>query len=603
MKFFFLFLLIPSFVFAQQLPELVVTDSLYGKNPGDLTQNMVIKDGGEVEDEYSHDALRSLETISSLHIGQNGTASGSRSAFLRGQDSDGLLILIDGMEVNDPSEANRGAILELLNSQNIERIEVLKGPQSGIYGSDAVAGVINIITKNKVENKVRLEAYSHNGKSISGSVGKYIKDNKVMLSFLKKEWDGISAAEGGSEKDGEEVDSFNLKVVKGKKGSSQWTFSLRNLSNDIDIDRGGGITNDDPNYLANQNLNQFHIGYLSPEDNGSLFRVNYSSTSREREFKNTPDTNDSTTQTDNYESSVNKTSFDHQFSINERNTVLWGTQIEIENAEMKSVGDLYNEDIDQDNENYALFAQHEYKSGRNTTTLAVRHDDYEIGGSANTYRLNYSRKMIMNSKLNLILSKGIKSPSLFQLYASTIGNKELQVESSINKEIQYSWRVEDTETYIELYDQKSKDLIGVIGSQYQNISEATFKGFEIGGRFYHHVHTVDWSYAYNEHEDGDGIRLVRRPENKFNLAASALHNDWLFKLKYTYVGNRIDYDPVSFSKITLENYQLVDIYIEKELKDYVLNASINNIFNEDYQEFAGYETMGTNFRVGVKKQF
>ncbi|MCM8787476.1 MAG: TonB-dependent receptor plug domain-containing protein, partial [Candidatus Omnitrophica bacterium] len=192
-----------------------------------------------------------LKEIAGVSIVQNSAFGGLTSVYLRGAKPGHTLIMIDGVEANDPMSTDRSFDFAHLTTDNIERIEIVRGPQSTLYGSDAMAGVINIITKKgkgKPTWNSCLEGGSYNtfrrSLGLSGSIDKF----SYSISTLRLDSDGISKAVGGTEKDGYDKTVISSKVDYQLFDNSQ--LSLVSRFTDAKTSLDDGAYDDDPNYTA-----------------------------------------------------------------------------------------------------------------------------------------------------------------------------------------------------------------------------------------------------------------------------------------------------------------------------------------------------------------
>ena len=145
MKKLVLLLVIPALVHAKQ--TIVVSAEKIDRGENETTSSVVVIDDEEIEESMSTNLSDLIEDKSGLYINSNGAYGKATSLFLRGADSSFTLIIVDGVEYSDRSSVGGSSVLDHIELSNVEKIEILKGSQSVLYGSDALAGVINITTK------------------------------------------------------------------------------------------------------------------------------------------------------------------------------------------------------------------------------------------------------------------------------------------------------------------------------------------------------------------------------------------------------------------------------------------------------------------------
>ncbi len=186
------------------LGEIIVTATKTEIYPGEVGSSTTVVTADEIKKSGKRTVAEVLRDLPSVAIMQTGALGGQVSIYLRGAKPGQTLVMIDGVEVNDPMSTDRSFDFAHLTTDNIERIEVVRGPQSTLYGSDAMAGVINIITKKGKGRPMVVASFeggSHNtfreNLSSSGSIDKF----NYSLSVSRLDSDNISSAAGGSEKD------------------------------------------------------------------------------------------------------------------------------------------------------------------------------------------------------------------------------------------------------------------------------------------------------------------------------------------------------------------------------------------------------------------
>ena len=197
-----------------------------------------------------------LETIQGLNVIQNGPPGAAASVFIRGAKSEDTKVLLDGMELNEPMTPGRSFDMSCLLLENIDRIEIIKGPQSMLYGSDAMGGIINIITRQEL-GKPRFHISTQGGSygTLSSHADVSGGSENIAYSFgaafIRAE--GFSAA-STEYAENQEKDGYRNLTLSGKLGlklkdNHEISFHLRTVDAQADIDNFGGDYGDDPNHV------------------------------------------------------------------------------------------------------------------------------------------------------------------------------------------------------------------------------------------------------------------------------------------------------------------------------------------------------------------
>jgi vitamin B12 transporter len=177
------------------LNEVVVTASRIETSQAQVANSITVVSQEDLKNNQYRNVLEALRTVPGVDIVQSGPAGGNASAFLRGANSEHTLVLLDGIELNNPASTNRSFNLANLTLDNIERIEILRGPQSTLYGSDALGGVINIITKRAESGTTAYlssEAGSYNTFNQNAGASYGSEEIKVSVGIVRQDTGGIS---------------------------------------------------------------------------------------------------------------------------------------------------------------------------------------------------------------------------------------------------------------------------------------------------------------------------------------------------------------------------------------------------------------------------
>ncbi len=379
------------------LEEVVVTATRVETPIEEIASSMTVISAKEIERKQKATVSEVLKGIQGLDVVQTGGRGGDTSIFIRGAKSEHTLVMIDGVEVNDPMSPGRSYNFGHLTVDNIERIEVLLGPQSTLYGSDAIGGVINIITK-KGEGKPRFFLSTEGGSytTFRETTGVSGGDKLVNYSLALSRFDteGISAAnkkDGNYERDGYENTSLSARVGLTPKENLDVDFILHYINAKTDLDNSGGVGGDDPNYV--QNTKQFlfrpQIG-LSLFDNRWIQRLGFSITEHDRDYKNKKDPQHPSEFVEgHYDGLLLKFDWQHNIQFYKTNTLTCGFEFEEEEGESKWEDQWGLSIFPKKTANTkGYYIQDQIKLwDRFFGTIGIRVDDHSRFGTETTYRI------------------------------------------------------------------------------------------------------------------------------------------------------------------------------------------------------------------------
>ncbi|MBL7077285.1 MAG: TonB-dependent receptor [Kiritimatiellae bacterium] len=548
-----------------------------------------------------------LQMVPGVHVIRNGGLGQRESVFVRGASSDDVLVLVDGIEINDPSGGGRPAHLSMLDVADIERVEVLRGAQSAIYGSDALGGVINIITKRgEGPAKVTLSAEAGSFESYRGAASVQGSTGMVSYAFTAThvESDGISAA---NERDGNtEEDGYERTGLSGRIGITP----LENLAFDLvarysesraDYDAGAGEGGDSENNEAD--TERMFLGgsaKLSLLDSQWQQRLSASVATHARDY--TSDWGASW-----FDSELVKVGWQHDFYHEDVNVLSAGVEVEDESAETDGFGE-------EDSEIKSLYLQDQLRLGDAVLIGGLRLDDHDTFGDEVTSRigLSYALKDV-GARLKTTYGTGFKAPSLYQLYAPAgmfgpVGNEDLSPETSTAWDAGIEQSLSDGRAKIGItyFSSDYEDLIDFDGG-YVNKDEAEMQGVEVTAQVKVCDHVdVAATYTYTDAKDGEGNALIRRPRNR---ASADIRCQWTedvsVNLTCIYVGSREDsfYSSTMFSSVDeeLPGHVVVNLAASWDVSDTVtLFGRIENLLDKDYEQIAGYGTPGLSGYGGIR---
>ncbi len=610
--------------------EYVITATRIETPTAKTASSLTVISGQEIENKQEASVLEALRGQPGLNVVQAGGPGAQTAVFLRGAKSEHTLVLIDGIEMNNPITPGRNFDFAHLTTDNIERIEIIRGPQSTLYGSDAIGGVINIITK-KGKGKPRF-GFSAEGGSFNTfreQAGFSFGNNLANCSLSVSRFDsgGISAADekdaGNTENDGYGNTSVSMRAGVTPSEFLEFEFFLRAVNADADLDNYGGAYGDDPNYVQS-----FTQRFIKGQARLSLFddlweqQVGISFSRYETKDDNPTDAAHPVDLVkSNYQGSLKKLDWQHNLYLCQTNTLIFGIELE----EEKGKFDYYSESVwgpylvqfsSRRAQTNGYYVQDQVTLwDRWITTLGLRVDDHDRFGSETTYRLT-SAYLIpkTGTKVKATYGTGFKAPSLYQLY-SQFGDENLAPEQSTGWDagLEQSFCKKRLNFGLTYFKNDFKNLIDFdsLSFSYKNIAKAESEGVE----FYASARptkqlTLTANYTYTKARDKTtGQALIRRPQNKYALG---LNYHFLGRgnvtLDIIHVGRRPDkfFDNVTYATtdVTLDAYTLVNVAASYDIsKRFRVFGRIGNLLDEHYEEVAGFGTEGLSVLLGLKASF
>ncbi|NQY13352.1 MAG: TonB-dependent receptor [Henriciella sp.] len=547
-------------------------------------------------------ALDAVASAPGVTINSNGAFGGQAGVRIRGASSEQTLVLVDGIVVNDPTSPGGGFNFARFDTESIDRIEVLKGPQSTLWGTDAIGGVVSITTKRPDEGlggSAFAEYGSFNTIRGGASLENANETGDFRLAIVGTSSDGISKADennGNDEDDAYEAltlsakGGFNLAGDARLSADVLWTDAESEFDSFSGGAQGSVADGDQVSLTEELSANLSLTGSLFDGRLENLLLVGYSDISREN----------LTDGVSSFEAEGDRMVYRYQgtFSIDAQNTLAFGAERE----DTTSRGDETSID--------GLFALYEFKPTEQITlTGGLRMDDHERFGSETTARLAAAYNPTESLTLRASWGQGFKAPTIFQTTffccGATAPNTDLQPETSEAFDIGLDWRSEDgrTEAGITLFDQDTENQIDfsfALGG-YENIAVVESQGVEL----YAAHQLTDWlsvsaDYAYIDAKDGDGDALVRLPEHSGDVTVS-IDPDGPFSgaLLVRYNGEEPNTDGT-----ILESWTRVDLTGSYDLNEKVeLFGRIENLFDEEYQQILGYGTPDLSGSIGIRLRY
>ena len=605
-----------------EIEEVLVSASLIPITASRSANAVTVIDRAQLRNRATVSLSNILRDVPGFSVSQVGVLGSQTQIRVRGAEANHLLVTIDGVEANDPSQGDEFS-WGTLTASDIERIEIIRGPQSSLRGSDAVAGVVNIITRSAEKSSVGLFLESgswathHSGFNIGHKQGDF--DIRFGLSHIESEGDNI--ARTGDENDGYRNTTYNIR--SGLKLSDQMDISFAARESDgmnqFDADNDfDGLIEDQDRVSEFENSTMRIQGDYSSKDGTWQHKILISQSK-----------SDNAAFADKAKGNVTASTKD-QFQYIGSFTWDQGAQtiaalIEREKEDWMQRGEISwgvydpNQDRERDTDSVAV----EYRTDINdhlTLAASARHDDNSEFDSAKTYRAEVIYQLTEAIRLRSAVGTAVKNPTFterFGFYTNFIGNPNLIPEESTSWELgadqlimggalTLSLTIFEAELENEIdgfvYDPAT---FAYTSSNIDGTSER--KGAELSavGNISESM-SLSAAYTYTDSTGDDAVREVRRPRHiaSLNLGWQAAHNLHL-NTNIQFTGEQTDVYfppfPEPSQVVALSNHTLVNINLNYSATEKLeMYLKLENALNDNYEEVFGYQTLGFGASLGLR---
>lgn len=588
--------------FAQEQTDVIVVSATRYEQPlSNIGSSISVVTAEDIELSQANFLQDALLRSPGVAINQNGTFGGISSLRIRGAKQ--VTFLIDGVQVNDPSTTDGSANFANFDVNAIQQIEVLRGPQSILYGSDAMGGVINVITKTG-EDGFGGSAFAEGGSfnSFIGGGNLYGGNEKLSFNLATRgiTSDGISKADendGNTEKDGYRNISLHSKITANPTENFKSEFIGRYNKARSEFDSFGPIDGDQIDHTQDYMIaSRNRLSLLDGRFNNTL-SIEYSKTVRENEA-----TDGSLTEVGNGDR-FNIDYFGH-YKVNDMFGLSFGLQHEETKASSAS-DQKFNID--------SVVSEASFQGIENLTiTAGGRYDNHSQYGDTFSPRVTAAYYIEdSGTKIFSNWAEGFKAPSIYQLTyicgfcGLTEANPNLLPEETSGWEIGFEQELlgENIVVGATYFDQKTSNLVDFsFTAGYDNIAEAKSKGVEVFvDATLNEMISLSANYTFTDASDATtGDPLPRVPRNTaFGEIRFRPIEPLFLSLSITY--NDESTDPWS---PTVDAWTRADFRTSYIINDnFEIYGRIDNLFNKEYQVVYGYGTPDRSYFAGVRAKF
>lgn len=571
------------------LDPVIVTATRTPTTESDTLAAVTVIDRAQIERAQATDVGELLSSVAGVTVARSGGPGTQTSIFTRGSESDHTLVLIDGVRIN--SSTGGGAAIQNIAPDMIERIEILKGPRSTLYGSDAIGGVINIITRaGRNGADVSVRGGSNFTREVTGNVSYSDKGDSASLYAQHTATDGIAALDTGGP-----ARPFRQSTIDLKGGTHAGPVELSARAWNVQGTAGymgycGLVTCPKSQDFHNQVLEG--DAKFKPTSNWeSTFSIS-----------RMVDDIQQVESTDFVKTTRPQLDWHNILDLGKANRLSFGLTGARENARNLSFDDT--EGL------YTAFLQDELNFGAHHALLAGSFGHYGSFGNHESWNAEYGYDLFKTTRLIASAGSGFRAPNASDRYGFG-GNPDLKPEEARNYELGLKQSIGDNQTLdIRAFRSDVTNLINVVCvsdcldwmlAVYQSVNVDRFRnqGVELS----YNLEVTDWSarvtaIAQNPIDRATNQSLLRRPKQSINGQLTRHFGKHYVGIEASGTSKAADYGGDN------GGYTLVALSGGYQLNEHLsLQARVNNLLGKDYETAKGYNQPGTNGYASVRFEF
>ncbi len=581
---------------AYRLDDVVVTATRTARTVDESLASTTVITRRDIERSQATSVPDLLQGLAGVSIANSGGAGKATSVFLRGTNSDHVVVLIDGIKVGSATLGT--AAFQDFPVEQIERIEVVRGPRSSLYGSEAIGGVIQIFTRKgggALMPSASVTLGSYNTRQAAANLSGGGENSWLNLGLSQLETDGFNACKGSlkagcftvePDKDGYRNTSLNLRAGYRFQPGSEVDFHLLRAQGRNDFDGS----------FQNQSASVQQAAGLSLKHQASeLWSLKLAAGQSEDD-------------SDNFLNGLFMSRFNTR-----RNTLSWQNDLALAPGHLFTLGLDRQEDVVTSTTAYAvtsrdttgLFAQYQGRAGKQDFQFSLRRDDNSQFGAYTTGNAAWGRALADDLRVTLAYGTAFKAPTFNQLYWPGFGNPDLKPEHSRSLEAGLGGKAGAGRWSLNAFETRVTDLIGFDGVTNPVNASARIRGLEAFAA----LRLADWDTRLNltlqdpenrSNTANYGKVLNRRAEQSLRLDLDRDLGAYRMGVTLRAEGRR--YDNLA-NTTRLSGYGLLDLRAEYRLtRDLRLQTRVENLFDKDYETVYLYNQPGRSLFVTLRYQ-
>ena len=620
----FLFLFIPSISLAE-IPIIVISAGKSYQSKSIVGSNIEVLDNNTISS--SNEPLLG-DLINDNVVGSNfsrqGTTGTNTLIQIRGLPKRYTTVYVDGVKMSDPSTPDNAYYLNNIMSHSIERVEILKGSQSSLYGSGAIGGTVNIFTKKPSSKNLRKNLFissgSNKSRNLSFELDKQFKNHEYYIGLNKFKTDGVSAMRDNTESDGYENNGVSANYNYQFSDIYRLENNLRYVDSFLNYDQAG--TTDDKNTTDDKEIS-YSVKLISDTSkikNQFIFNKTY--------FKRIVGNNTATSKS-NYYGYRDAINFNSEYNIDSDTRIVFGLENEFDAADFDTWATSSNKKTDE--AIYSQYFDYQFRPLEKLyATFGARMDNRTTAGEFKTGRVTLAYKPDNFTKFRTNVGTGIRFATLNDyFYDNNVKEKEVVTpEKSYNLDFGIDKKFPDKKIDLSLnfFYMEYDDNITNWSTNTQSGSSYTIansggkiisKGFDVSTKYkFSENLNFKFSYALTNAYDGEDCdnpsgscideMPVRVPRHNLSGAISKKINNLSLTFLGKYNSERRDYgnSDNGFKDVILDDFSVFDLKFGYNLfNKYDLFFNVKNIFDKNYEDAYQYSTLGRDLNIGLKHKF
>ncbi len=593
----------------RQLDEVFVTANRIGQSTESIASEVDTLNKDQLQTMGNANLSQALAALP----GFQSTAYGQHSVYLRGTDSRMTSLYIEGIRIesHDGTRLGGGVPWEMLPLEMVDHLEVVRGPASAVYGSDAMGGVVQLFTKSgAVGDKAQLSQSfgSYGFRQTTGQVSGRQQAFDYSIQFSTNASNGYDTRPDMTHTPDKEDSAKHFGMVKlgydlNPVHRVEWV-----VFKTIQSYRSAPYLTDTTDITNHNHITGTKVEWQAGWDANNLSRLRY--TRSEVAADSNDPNNNGYDLAWNYKTTTSTVSVDHELSTS---VGKWTGLLERKQDQFKADLNDYNTAVDADRSQNALGLGYSLKQAQQLVNASVRADNYSSFGTHASYSLSYGYEFQPEWTVMAIQATGFRAPTLEQLYGG-YGSTTLTPESNISKELALQYKSNKSSVRLSFFDNKITDLISSDATTYiyYNVDKVKIQGISLSGKT--QVNDVNLQSSLDllnpVYDSGTyaGNQLSLRSKQAMHFSADKAFDETRAGMELQYVGKRFD---DAANTVEWPSYGLVNLWSKTGLNsEWSWINRIDNLFNKTYQQYGctgatiscNYVMPGVTFFTSVQWQ-